>query len=119
MEKRIALPVEDGILCAHFGHCKAFAIVTIVDNEITETKELTPPEHRPGSYPRWIASLGVTDVIAGGMGQKAIQLFQKNNINVFVGAPVETPKLWFEIFGTSELTANSVITIQKSSQHQS
>jgi predicted Fe-Mo cluster-binding NifX family protein len=108
MEKRIALPVEDGILCAHFGHCKAFAIVTVVDNEITETKELTPPEHAPGSYPRWIASLGVTDVIAGGMGQKAIQLFQKNNINVFVGAPVETPETLVRDFLADklELTAN-------------
>ena len=36
-----------------------------------------PPEHRPGVYPRWVAALGVTDVIAGGIGQRAIDLFNE------------------------------------------
>lgn len=87
MEKYIAVPLEGGVLCAHFGHCEEFAIVKVVDNEIREIKTLTPPEHVPGLYPRWVASFGVTDVIAGGMGQKAINLFNEQNINAFVGAP--------------------------------
>ena len=69
VEKCIALPLEDGILCAHFGHCETFAIVTVVDNQITEIKEQTPPEHVPGLYPRWVASFGVTDVIAEEWGK--------------------------------------------------
>ena len=72
MNKCIAIPLENGVLCGHFGHCEQFAIVTVVDSKITEIKELTPPEHVPGLYPRWVASFGVTDVIAGGMGQQAI-----------------------------------------------
>lgn len=48
MNKCIAIPLENGVLCAHFGHCEQFAIVTVVNNEITEIKELTPPEHVPG-----------------------------------------------------------------------
>lgn len=108
VEKCIALPLEDGILCAHFGHCETFAIVTVVDNQITEIKEQTPPEHVPGLYPRWVASFGVTDVIAGGMGQKAINLFHENNINVFVGAPMESPEALVREFLADklELTAN-------------
>jgi len=35
---------------------------------------------------------GVTDVIAGGMGQRAIGLFNQQKINVFVGAPIKSPK---------------------------
>ncbi len=89
MEKYIAVPLEGGVLCAHFGHCEEFAIVKVVDNEIREIKTLTPPEHVPGLYPRWVASFGVTDVIAGGMGQKAINLFNEQNINAFVGAPID------------------------------
>ena len=89
MEKYIAVPLEGGVLCAHFGHCEEFAIVKVVDNEIREIKILTPPEHVPGLYPRWVASFGVTDVIAGGMGQKAINLFNEQNINAFVGAPID------------------------------
>lgn len=89
MEKYIAVPLEGGVLCAHFGHCEEFAIVKVVDNEIREIKTLTPPEHVPGLYPRWVASFGVTDVIAGGMRQKAINLFNEQNINAFVGAPID------------------------------
>ena len=90
MKKIIAIPLEDGILCSHFGHCQQFAIVETESDKIAGIKELTPPEHAPGLYPRWIAQFGVTDVIVGGMGQKAIMLFNEQNINVFVGAPVKT-----------------------------
>ncbi|HOK38593.1 MAG: NifB/NifX family molybdenum-iron cluster-binding protein [Bacteroidales bacterium] len=92
MKKIIAIPLENGVLCAHFGHCQTFAIVNVENNVITDIKEVIPPEHVPGLYPRWIAQFGVTDVIAGGMGQQAIMLFNKQNINAFVGAPVKTAK---------------------------
>jgi predicted Fe-Mo cluster-binding NifX family protein len=90
MNKIIAIPLENGVLCAHFGHCQTFAIVIVENNAIIEIKELTPPEHVPGLYPRWVAQFGVTDVIAGGMGQQAIMLFNEQNINAFVGAPVKS-----------------------------
>jgi len=70
MNKTIAIPLENGILCAHFGHCEKFAIVKVEDCKIVDVKEITPPEHVPGLYPSWVAQFGTTDVIAGGMGQK-------------------------------------------------
>ena len=87
MNKIIAVPLEQGVLCEHFGHCEQFAIVQVENNTIADVRILTPPEHVPGLYPRWVAGFGVTDVIAGGMGQKAIDLFHQQNINAFVGAP--------------------------------
>lgn len=90
MKKKIAIPLENGVLCEHFGHCQSFAIVDVVDCQILEIKEVNPPEHVPGLYPKWIAQFGVTDVIAGGMGQQAIMLFNEQNINAFVGAPIKT-----------------------------
>ena len=93
MNKKIAVPVdENGILDGHFGHCKFFSVITVKDNEITEEKILVPPPHEPGLLPRWIAQQGVTDVLAGGMGQKAIQIFNYNEVNVFVGAPQKSAK---------------------------
>ena len=92
MNKKIAIPMENGLLSAHFGHCQTFAFVTVENNEITELKELIPPEHVPGLYPKWVAQFGVTDVIAGGMGEQAIMLFNQQNINVFVGAPMKPVK---------------------------
>ncbi len=90
MKKRIALPMADNVLSAHFGHCQAFAYVDVENNRIVAVNRMTPPEHQPGSFPKWVAENGATDVIAGGMGPMAINLFNEAGINVFVGAPIDT-----------------------------
>lgn len=88
MDKKIAIPVnEDGILDAHFGHCKFFNLFDIKGDAIVAEDKVTPPAHEPGVLPKWLAEQGVTDVLAGGMGHKAIEIFKYNNVNVFVGAP--------------------------------
>jgi predicted Fe-Mo cluster-binding NifX family protein len=92
MNKRIAVPLENGILCTHFGHCQQFSIIDTSDNIIIGEILVTPPPHEPGLLPGWLAEKGVTDVIAGGMGQRAIGLFNQQQINVFVGAPLKSPK---------------------------
>lgn len=85
----IAVPLEGGKLSSHFGHCEQFSIIETCNGEIVSEKIVTPPAHEPGLFPAWIAQQGVTDVIAGGMGQKAITLFNQNKINAFVGAPIK------------------------------
>jgi len=107
MKKIIAIPLENGILCSHFGHCEQFAIVETENDKIVGIKELTPPEHEQGLYPRWIAQFGATDVIAGGMGQKAIVLFNEQHINVFVGAPVKTAQELVADFLSDKLNLNA------------
>jgi predicted Fe-Mo cluster-binding NifX family protein len=92
MKKRIAIPLENGILCSHFGHCQQFAIIDAENNSISGETLVTPPPHEPGLLPAWLAEKGVTDVIAGGMGQRAIDLFNQQNINVFVGAQIKSHK---------------------------
>ncbi|WP_297089648.1 NifB/NifX family molybdenum-iron cluster-binding protein [uncultured Draconibacterium sp.] len=88
MKKKIAVPVdENGILDGHFGHCKYFALIDIENGKIVKEENVTPPPHEPGVLPKWLAGKGVTDVLAGGMGHKAIQIFNYNDVNVFVGAP--------------------------------
>ena len=88
MNKKIAVPVdENGVLDGHFGHCKFIEIITVDGNTILLNEKLIPPPHEPGLLPKWLAEKGATDVLAGGMGQKAIQIFNYNNVNVFVGAP--------------------------------
>jgi predicted Fe-Mo cluster-binding NifX family protein len=104
MKKRIAIPLENGVLCAHFGHCQTFAIVQVSNDQIDSVEEFSPPEHVPGLYPRWVASFGVTDVIAGGMGHKAILLFNEQKINAYVGAPIKPAKELVEDFLADKLT---------------
>ena len=91
---KIAIPLADGRLSMHFGHCEQFALVTVDDatNTIAATDLLTPPPHEPGVLPRWLHDQGAEVVIAGGMGQRAQQLFAGNGIRVVVGAPGDTPQ---------------------------
>jgi len=107
MKKRIAIPLENGLLSAHFGHSQAFAFVDVNDSQITGITTMNPPEHQPGTYPRWVAANGATDVIAGGMGPMAIGLFNEAGVNVFVGAPVDTPTNLVNNFLAGNLPLNA------------
>ena len=84
---KIAIPLADGRLTAHFGHCQEFAIIEIEGNEITKKETRVPPPHEPGVLPSWLHSLGANVIIAGGMGGRALSLFEQNGINVVAGAP--------------------------------
>ncbi len=88
---KIAIPMADGKLCMHFGHCEQFALVTVEAGTISATTYLTPPPHEPGLLPRWLHELGADVIIAGGMGQRAQSLFAENDIKVVVGAPAQAP----------------------------
>ncbi len=91
---KIAIPLADGKLTAHFGHCGQFAIVDVDPKSKTIQSQvvLDPPPHEPGVLPAWLAEKGVNLIIAGGMGQRAQMLFTDKNIEVIVGAPVDTPE---------------------------
>ena len=105
MIKKIAVPVNEALeLDAHFGHCKYFMFLTVEDNKITAEDKQVPPPHEPGILPGWVAKQGATDVIAGGMGQRAIQLFNDNGVNVFVGAPKKIAKELVMDFVNKNLT---------------
>lgn len=89
---KIAIPVTNGKLNMHFGHTQQFFVYNVENDIITKEERFDPPVHQPGVYPSWLANMGVTNVIAGGMGQQAISIFTQNKINVFVGVTVKEPK---------------------------
>jgi len=91
---RIAIPLARGKLSLHFGHCEQFAFFDIDDNlkNVTNREDATPPAHEPGALPKWLHENNVNVIIAGGMGQRAQQLFAQNDIKVVVGASSETPE---------------------------
>lgn len=92
MKSIVAIPLENGRLCAHFGHCQQFAIIDVENNIIVAESLVTPPPHEPGLLPGWLAERGVTEIIAGGMGQRALDLFGAQNIKVNVGAITKSSK---------------------------
>ncbi|HUT25009.1 MAG TPA: iron-sulfur cluster carrier protein MrpORP [Sumerlaeia bacterium] len=91
---KIAVPVADGRLTMHFGHCEEFALLDVdrQTRSILSTVRREAPPHEPGLLPRWLRELGVDVVIAGGMGRRAQDLFAQNGIEVVVGADAETPE---------------------------
>jgi ATP-binding protein involved in chromosome partitioning len=91
---RIAIPLAQGKLSLHFGHCDQFAIFDIDNNvkKIVNRKDATPPGHEPGVLPRWLHENNVSVIIASGMGQRAQQLFAQNDIKVVVGASDGSPE---------------------------
>ncbi|MDY6910895.1 MAG: NifB/NifX family molybdenum-iron cluster-binding protein [Chloroflexota bacterium] len=91
---RYGIPVSNGMLDPHFGHCEAFALIDVdVENKVILNKEIIPsPGHEPGVLPGWLANQGASVVIAGGMGGRAVDLFKDNNIEVVIGAQVMEPE---------------------------
>jgi predicted Fe-Mo cluster-binding NifX family protein len=84
--KKIAVPVEGENVSAHFGHAPAFAIFAVEANKIVDQEEMVNPGHEPGLLPRLLKEAGSDVIIASGMGQKAISIFNQNEIEVVCGA---------------------------------
>jgi Mrp family chromosome partitioning ATPase/predicted Fe-Mo cluster-binding NifX family protein len=89
---KFAIPLASGKLTAHFGHCEEFALIDVNEKQIKNKETLKPPPHEPGLLPKWLHEQGVNVVIAGGMGNRAIQLFGEQNIKVITGAPSLLPE---------------------------
>lgn len=93
---KYAIPVTEGVLSMHFGHCEQFAIFEVEGKKIGDCEMIVPPPHQPGLLPPWLAERGVKAIIAGGMGQRALDLFVQAGIAVTTGAPSEEPKAILE-----------------------
>jgi len=107
--KRVAVPTANGLLSPHFGGSEYFSVFNIEDNKIISEEILPTPEHLTGSYPNFLAEQKITDIIVGGIGGKAIEIFNQHSINVYAGANVKLPKEVTEdlLAGTLALTGNS------------
>ncbi len=91
---RYAVPLQNGVLSAHFGHCEEFALVHVDLESPTRGKvtRAAAPPHEPGALPAWLRQQGADVIIAGGMGQRAQGLFAESGIQVVVGAPTAPPE---------------------------
>jgi ATP-binding protein involved in chromosome partitioning len=90
---RIAIPIADGKLAMHFGHCEQFAMIDVdpATKKILKQDFLEAPEHQPGLLPVWLKERGADVILAGGMGSRAQNLFTQNGIKVVTGVPCEAP----------------------------
>lgn len=91
---KIAIAAEDdrglqGEVSAHFGRCPFYVTVEVGKDGPGEA-EVVPNAHygmhQPGVMPRFIKGLGADVIISGGMGPRAIDMFQAMGIEVATGA---------------------------------
>ena len=91
---KIAIPIVNGKVSGHFGHCEVFHLYNTNDEskEIIDMESIVPPAHEPGVLPAWLHELGANAIITGGMGLRAYQLFEENKIDVVAGVTTDDPK---------------------------
>jgi len=106
---RIAIPTAEGRLCSHFGHCEQFAFIDVDEKTkaIVDRRMLTPPPHEPGVIPRWVAAQGATLVLAGGMGGRAVDLFNQAGVKVLTGCPALEPDKLVEAYCAGNLSTGA------------
>ncbi len=87
---RIAIPVTDNQIPNHLGHCQTFLVAEVEGGQVKSETVLQNPGHGPGGPPpMFIASQGVTQVLAWGMPPHAQGLFRQMGIGVQLGATGE------------------------------
>ncbi len=79
----------EGSVSHHFGRCPFFTIVDISDGSISDFQVVENPffqSHAPGQVPSFIRKLNADVMLAGGMGRRAIDMFQQYGIGCSTGA---------------------------------
>ena len=72
-----------GALSAHFGRCPYYTIVDVEDKAVSNVQVIDNPyftNHVPGAVPQFINEQGAQVMIAGGMGPRAIEIFNQFGI---------------------------------------
>ena len=80
----VAIALEGEMVSPHFGHAPQFALYAVTGDTFERT-DIPSPGHEPGKLPALLSAQGVTHVIAGGMGPKAVELFCASGIEVILG----------------------------------
>ncbi len=85
---KIALPSDGQQIDSHFGHCQYFTIFSVDDNsEIVSQETLAPPSGcgcKSNVIPQ-LAGMGVKVMLAGNMGDGAVNMLSSHGIAVVRG----------------------------------
>jgi len=117
----IAVPTIQGSFTPHFGRCDGFFICLISpERAITQPRLL--PRPRPGkceSLPEWLKRVGVTTLIAGGIGEIARQRLTLAGIAIHVGYAGDDPSSIVAQFltGNDRPNANACSTLEHRHHH--
>lgn len=83
--KKIAVPTKNGNVASHFGHCSEFTIYDTDNGNMKNKEVVVNPGHEPGFLPKFLSDKDVEIVLAGGIGTRAIKIFNNEGIDVITG----------------------------------
>ena len=84
---KIAIPTRNGHVDDHFGHCAEYTIVDISDNKIVSQQTLPSPQGCgcKSNIASTLQQMGVTMMLAGNIGNGAIEKLNAHNIRIIRG----------------------------------
>ncbi len=96
---KVAISTDSGYVSEHFGRCPSFTLVEFENGKVLNKKEIPNPGHHPGFLPEFLKKEGAKAIIAGGMGQRALELFSQSEIEVIVGVSGEIDAVIAKLVG--------------------
>ena len=93
---KIAIPTKDNQVDSHFGHCEHFSIADIsADNKISSIELMPSPEGCgcKSNIANQLAEMGVIVMLAGNMGQGAVNKIAAAGIQVYRGCSGDVRQL--------------------------
>ncbi len=85
---KIAIPTSGNIVDSHFGHCEMYTVISADDNlNVTGTEILPSPQGCgcKSNIAGIFQKIGVKVMLAGGIGEGAIQVLNHHGIDVIRG----------------------------------
>lgn len=116
---KIALPARGNQIDGHFGHCEHFKIFTTTESAIANEEIINPPAGCgcKSSVVADLAKMGVTLMIAGNMGEGAVNKLTSSGINVIRGIEGD-PRTAVESYLKGLLTDNRKICSSHEHGHE-
>lgn len=104
---RIAIATDENSVSQHFGHAGHYTVFDMENDSILNRELVANPGHRPHYIPKFLNERGVNQIICGGMGQRARELFSRFNIEVITGIDGDIEEIiGLLLSGTLEGTEN-------------
>lgn len=92
---KVAVPTRDGRVDDHFGHCDHFMVFTVENKEVVSKEALESPEGCgcKSNIASVLKEKGVTVMLAGNMGQGAVNVLNSSDIEVVRGCSGDVGEL--------------------------
>ena len=114
---KISVASMGNTVAGHFGHCENFNIFTVEDKKVVAVESVANPGHKPGFLPNFLADLGATVILSGGMGGGAVEIFNERGMEVVVGVQGDAREA-VEAFLKGELKSTGSVCTEHAHAHE-